>query len=100
MDGSGGSTTSRHIVVANNGWPCRLVADKQDELQLVLDHLQKGNLNLTDYLMEMFERASMYFQQIGLAQCPPQRVEQIQQLHQQAQQVCLLCPLCRLHMLP
>ena len=74
-------------MIGHNGWPCRLVADKQDELQLVLDHLRNGNLNLRDYLMEMYERASMYFHQIGLAQCPPQRVQHIQSLHQQAQQV-------------
>lgn len=86
VDGSGGSAARRNVVLGQNGWPCRLVADKQDELQLVLDHLRSGNLNLRDYLMEMYERASMYFHQIGLAQCPPQRVQQIQMLHQQAQQ--------------
>lgn len=87
VDGSGGNSSSRNVVLGQNNWPYRLVQDKQDELQLVLDHLRSGNLSLRDYLLEMYERASMYFHQIGLAQCPPQRVQQIQMLHQQAQQV-------------
>lgn len=87
VDGSGGSATSRQVTVAQNGWPCRLVPEKQDELQLVLDRLRSENLNLRDYILEMYERATMYFQQIGLAHCPPQRVQQIQTLHQHAQHV-------------
>jgi hypothetical protein len=88
VDGSGGAPASDVAVVPSNGdWPMSLCATRQDELQLVLDRLQQGKLNLSDYLLEMYERASMYFHQIGLQHCPPQRVEQIRILHSKAQQV-------------
>jgi hypothetical protein len=54
----------------------------------VIDNIKQGTLKLPDYLLEMFERASLYFQQIGAKQFPEYKVRQIMELHEMAQQVC------------
>lgn len=66
--------------------PGRL-GEKKDELQLVIDNIKAGQLKLADYLLEMFERASMYFQQIGARQLPEYKAKQIMELHDMALQV-------------
>jgi hypothetical protein len=84
--------------------PGRL-GEKKDELQLVIDNIKHGQLKLADYLLEMFERASLYFQQIGARQLPEYKVRQIMELHEMALQAsfplyacagikCVLSPCC------
>jgi hypothetical protein len=63
------------------------LANRKDELQLVIDSLRAGALKLPDYIQEMFERASLYFTQIGAHKFPAYKVRQLQELHDLATEV-------------
>jgi hypothetical protein len=84
---SNGAADTGIAININTEWPFMLAADGKDELQLILDGVRKGSLELSAYLMELFERASMYFNQIGRHNYPPQRVQQIHDLQELARLV-------------
>lgn len=92
VDGSSavtGASDMSAVVGTSSVWPFAIARERKDELQLVLDGLRRGSLNLSDYLLEMFERAGMYFHQIGGQHYPQARVQQIHSLHDLAQKVLL-----------
>lgn len=65
--------------------------EQQDELSIVMHNLTAGSLQLSDYLLEMFERASAYFSQIGRLQLPDYKNQQLQQLLDMARAVRRRC---------
>lgn len=89
VDGSSavGASDVSAAIGTSAEWPFAIARERKDELQLVLDGLRRGRLKLSDYLLEMFERAGMYFHQIGGQHYPAARVQQIQSLHDLAQKV-------------
>lgn len=89
--GAGGGGATPESAIARG--PGEL-GQAKDELQLVIDNMKAGTLRLPDYLLEMFERATLYFQQIGAAKLPQFKAAPIMELHELAQQV--RPPACRL----
>ena len=90
VDGSSAVTGASDMSAAvgtSSVWPFAIARERKDELQLVLEGLRRGRLSLSVYLLEMFERAGMYFHQIGGQHYPAARVQQIQSLHDLAQKV-------------
>lgn len=63
------------------------LSDQRDELSIVIHNLKSGSLQLSDYVLEMFERASAYFAQTGSLQLPDVRNRQIEELLQMARAV-------------